>query len=676
MPTPSSLTQTSSDLLRTGLQHHQAGRLNEAENCYREILEREPGHADALHLSGVIAQQRGQYSTAVQLIEAAIQLNPRAADYRNNLGNTHRLQGQLAQAAASYRAALSIDSQHIEALHSLAITLGDLNQLVEAQSCLETVLEIAPDHAEAHYNLGNLQWKQGNLHAAIASYHRAIQHDPDRADFHYNLGCALQAAGTPTQAEEAFRDAVHLSPDDAEAHHRLGVVLQEQGQFARATDSFRRALELQPNFAEALCNLAVGLQHDNDFESAAGLLRRAIALKPTLAEAHSNLGGNLWRQGDLTGAIESCRQAITLNPALPEAHSNLGHALSDCGEVDAAMASYHRALQLQPKSPKFQHYIAITHLLRGEFAEGWKLYENRWQTKALIRSRRDFTQPLWQGQPLAGERILLHAEQGLGDTLQFVRYVPLVAERGGTVILEVPAELRRLLSNISGATEVITRGDCLPDFSWHCPLLSLPLAFGTHAATIPANVPYLKSDPLAAQPWLQSGSSSALRVGLVWAGNPIHTRDPQRSISLSQFAPLAQIAGVSFFSLQKGTPAAQRCGSPFGSSLNDAAPFLFDFTDTAALISTLDLLISVDTAAAHLAGALGKPVWILLTHTPDWRWLLDRNDSPWYPTARLFRQPAPGDWSSVIARVAEELRQLVFRKSHAQLAISRNDRAG
>src|SRR5262249_49093564 len=266
-------------------------------------------------------------------------------------------------------------------------------------------------------------------------------------------------------------------------------------------------------------------------------------------------------------------------------------------------------------------------------------------------------------EPLNGERILLHSEQGLGDTLQFVRYVPLVAEHGGTVILEVPGELRRLLFDIDGASEIVVRGNPLPHFDRHCPLLSLPLAFHTDLKTIPAQVPYLQADQSAIQAFSHKLVHNGLRVGLVWAGNPIHTRDPQRSIPVAQLASLTEIPGIRFYSLQKGSAASQLQDLPRSVNLTDFGPELADFTDTAALLSSLDLLISVDTATAHLAGALGLPVWILLTHSPDWRWLLDRPDSPWYSTARLFRQPAPGDWSSVIAEIAAELRKLALQSS-------------
>ncbi len=671
MPTQS-LAQRCSELLQLGLAHHHANRLDEAEACYRKILRQESQHPDALNLLGVIAQQRGQYDAAVQLIRAAIQQHPAAADYHNNLANTFRLQGNPSAAVASYREAIELDRDHVDALHSLANLLAEQNQFAEAEACFQRVLAMQPGFGDAWYNFGNAKWQAGNLQAAIACYRRAIKLNAGRAEFHFNLARGLQDSGALAEAAAVFREVLALTPQDAEAHHHLGVVLQEQDDFRRAAEAFRRALTLQPNFPEALCNLASNLQHDEDFASAESLLRKAIALNPALAEAHSNLGGNFWRQGNLSGAIDACRRAIDLNPNLPEAHSNLGHALSDDGDLDEAMRSYHRALALKPDTPKFLHYIGLVHLLRGEFSTGWPLYENRWQTKALAKAQRNFAQPLWRGEPLNGSRILLHAEQGLGDTLQFVRYVPLVAERGARVVLEVPAELRSVLTGVSGVAEIVTRGQSLPDFDWHCPLLSLPLAFHTDLNTIPANIPYLHANPDAARTHSQHLARIGLRVGLVWAGNAIHTRDPQRSIALAQLVSLTEIAGIHLYSLQKGPAASQLQELPPSIDITDCGSELTDFADTATLLSSLDLLISVDTATAHLAGALGKPVWILLTHTPDWRWLLDRTDSPWYPTARLFRQPVPGDWSSVIVQVAGELQHLVNRSSSAALQKNTN----
>jgi Flp pilus assembly protein TadD len=560
---------------------------------------------------------------------------------------------------------------------------------------------LQPSHAQALYNLGNTKIKQSDLPAAIRYYRQALAFNPDCSAFHFNLAHALQESGGLVEATGAYKRSLALSPDDPEANYNLGVVLHLQSQLPEAASAFRRAIALKPDYAEALCNLAAVLQELDDFSTADELLRRAIALNPGLPEAHSNLGGNLWRQGDLSAALESCRRAIALNPSLPEAHTNLAHILADRGDQAGALDSYDHALALKAdalpleavagnpkpwkrgdllkafesesasvryeqalksKTNSFEiiHYVGLAHLLRGDFTTGWQNYECRWHTRNLRGAVRNFPQPLWRGEPLEGARILLHAEQGMGDTMQFARYVPLVAARHATVILEVQPELLTLFAGMEGASQVIGRGDSLPEFAWHSPLLSLPRAFGTELATIPLNIPYLQSNPSVVRAWSQHLQGDGLRVGLVWSGNPLHVRDPQRSLPLDLLRTLLAVNRTTFYSLQKGSAASQLLALPSEANLIDLGPQLKDFADTAAAIGNLDLVISVDTAVAHLTGALGKPVWVLLTHAPDWRWLLDRDDSPWYPTVRLFRQPAPGDWCSVIDRVANELQQLAF----------------
>jgi Flp pilus assembly protein TadD len=702
-PSPCALEKIAASL-SLGLQHHQAGRLAEAEACYREILELEPQHADALHLLGVIAQQAGHYDLAIQLIRSAIQRQPQSADFHNNLANSYRLQKDLPSAVASYRSAISLDPIHIDALHSLANALAEQAEFAEAEDCFLRVLFLQPTHALALYHLGNTKIKQSDLPAAIRYYRQALALNPNCFEFHFNLAHALQENGGLIEAAGAYKRSLAFAPDDPEANYNLGVVLHLQSELPEAARAFRRAIALKPDYAEALCNLAAVLQELDDFSKADELLRRAIALNPGLSEAHSNLGGNLWRQGDLSAALESCHRAIALNPSLPEAHTNLAHILADRGDLAGALDSYDHALALKAdvvsleaaagnpetwkrgdllkafesasasaryeqalksktNSVEIIHYVGLAHLLRGDLATGWRNYECRWQTRNLRGAVRNFPQPLWRGEPLGGARILLHAEQGMGDTMQFTRYVPLVAARNATVILEVQPELLTLFAGMEGASQVIARGDKLPEFAWHCPLLSLPRAFGTELATIPANIPYLQSSPSAVQKWSQHLQGDGLRIGLVWSGNPLHVRDPQRSLALDQLRTLLAVNRTTFYSLQKGSAASQLLALPIETNLIDLGPRLKDFADTAAAIGSLDLVISVDTAVAHLTGALGKPVWVLLTHAPDWRWLLDRDDSPWYPTARLFRQPAPGDWCSVIDRVAGELQQLAFTPS-------------
>ena len=538
--------------LQIAVRHHQAGQLAQARALYQQILAREPNHADALHLLGVIAHQAGQNDAAIELIGRAI--------------------------------------------------------------------SVKPDFPQAHCNLGNVLRDQGRLDESIAACRRAIA----------------------------------LKPDLPEAWCNLGNALQENGQLGDAVDAYRRAIGLKPNYPEAHSNLGASLREKGQLDEAIAACRQAIALRPGFAEAHSNLGIALHVDQQLDEAVAVYRQAIALRPDLPEPHFNLGTAFRDQGLLAEAMAAYHRAIGLRRDYAEAHYNLArVLLLLRGEFLPGLNELEWRQRCRDFPLSRRTFGRPQWDGSDLANRTILLHAEQGFGDTIQFIRYVPLVAARGGTVVLECDPVLRRLLQGTSGIGRWVDFGQTLPSFDVHCPLMSLPLAFGTTIQTIPQDVPYLRADPEAVERWRLAGDR--LNVGLVWAGRPTHQNDRNRSLALSDMASLAQVREVRFHSLQKGEAGKQAKDPPAGMGLMDRTEELNDFAETAALIANLDLVISVDTAVAHLAGALGKPVWTLLPFVPDWRWLLEREDSPWYPTMRLFRQPTRGDWSSVLTRVTEAL---------------------
>ena len=402
----------------------------------------------------------------------------------------------------------------------------------------------------------------------------------------------------------------------------LAVQHHQAGRLQEAEQLYRQVLAQQPEHARAMQFLGVIAHEFGRNDLALDLIRRAIALNPNSAQAHNNLGNILKANGQLDEAVAAYRRAIALNPDLPEAHHNLAYAL----------------------------------LTRGDFQRGGEEFEWRSKCKDLPPPR-NFAQPQWDGRPLEGRTLLLHAEQGFGDALQFIRYVPLMARRGGRIIIECPAGLQRLFQTIAGGCQIVAAGQPLPGFDLHCPLLSLPRVFGTNLANIPKDVPYLHADAEDARRWQHrlAGYSSIVRVGLAWAGNPTHKNDRNRSIKLARLAPLGQLPGVSFISLQKGDAAAEAKTPPPGMELIDWTEELKDFADTAALIANLDLVIAVDTAVVHLAGAMGKPVWTLLPFVADWRWLLDRQDSPWYPSMRLFRQPSIGDWDGVITRVAEAL---------------------
>ncbi len=432
----------------------------------------------------------------------------------------------------------------------------------------------------------------------------------------------------------------------------------EAGRLPEAQALCRQILAVDPRHAAALHLLGMIAYDARQYKIAVGLFNKAITLDDTDASFHNSLGQAYRRLGRFDEAAQSHRQALALDPGFAGALSDLGSVFYRRGDTAAAIECFRRALAIDPQHARSHLRLARAALLRGDFTTGWREYE--WRRAEFSSPKNDFPQTRWRGEPLDGAQILIESEQGLGDTLQFVRFAPLVTAGGGRVVLEVQPELHRLLSRLPGVEEVIARGADRPDSAWRCPLLSLPHLLRTDLESIPKQIPYVGVDPTEARAWTARLGGSAPRVGLVWAGNPYHPWDQFRSLhQLSRLAPLAGVEGVTFFSLQKGPAAAQAASPPTGMRLADLSPHLHDFADTASAITALDLVITTCTSVAHLAGALGKPVWILLQYAADWIWLLDREDSPWYPTARLFRQPTPGAWSPVIERVAEELRRLV-----------------
>ncbi|HYD69447.1 tetratricopeptide repeat-containing glycosyltransferase family protein [Azospirillum sp.] len=461
-------------------------------------------------------------------------------------------------------------------------------------------------------------------------------------------------------AESLYRALLARDPANSDALHLLGVIAYQRKEYSTAIGLIRRALDLR-NVADYHSNLASALREMGSRDEAVAHCLTAIALKPAYPQAHYNLGNALHDMDRLDEAVVAFRAAIAFNPAYPQAFGNLGFVLKKLERSDEAVAAFRAALALKPDYPKVRFNHAMTLLLRGDFEAGWPEYEWRWRDESFPSLRRDFPQPRWSGDFLEGKTILLHGEQGFGDILQFVRYVPLVAQRGGTVLLEVPPALRRLLGALPGASQVLALGEPLPSFDVHCPLLSLPRAFKTTLDTIPAGMSSFTAERETSARWAERFAGvSALKVGLVWAGSRHHQNDRSRSLPFSSLAPLWRIPGVRWFSLQVGERAADLKEAPPG-QIEDLAPALSEFAETAEAVRHLDLVVTVDTAVAHLAGGLGVPTWIMLPFAPDWRWLENREDSPWYPTVRLFRQPARGDWESVMARVADALAGSVSR---------------
>jgi Flp pilus assembly protein TadD len=475
-------------------------------------------------------------------------------------------------------------------------------------------------------------------------------------DQQLEMGMSLHRAGRVREAETIYRQIITAHPDHANALQLLGSLYADTGQFPAAIDLINRAIQINPNIAHYHANLGAIHARNKRFDEAAIALQRAIQLDPASAPAHYNLGGVLLAQFEFARAIPAFQAAIAFNPNWPDAHNNLGLALRNVARHQEALAAFKRALALKPDYASAHWNLSWTLLTLGDLKPGWLEFE--WRTQCAAGAPpRPFPEPQWRGEDISGRTILLTSEQGFGDMLQMIRYAPLIAQRNAKVIAESPPELVTLFQSVKGIQQIITTGQPLPKFDVHCPMMSLPLAFSTTLETIPANVPYLAAPPEKIAAWRDriGSSDTRLRVGLVWAGRPTQQFDRWRSARLEHFAKLAEIKSARFFSLQKGPAAAEARSAPPEMNLTDWTSDLNDFADTAALIENLDLVIGVESAVTHLAGALAKPVWPFLAHVADWRYLLNRSDSPWYPTMTLFRQPAPGQWEPAINEIVTAL---------------------
>ena len=592
-----------------------------------------------------------------------LNLNPRVRKLLKK-GIAHQQAGRTVRAEACYRSSLKADPCCPQTLHLLGLLAQQAGEYRQSIRWLEQALTLNPGDPDTLKSLAESHLGQGQIQAACTCYQQLVKAIPKSAEAHHRLGKTQERLGDWPGATGSYQQALALQPDAADVYASLARLKSKQGAHKEAMESCRRALELDPIRHEIHTQLGNALIELGDYGAAVEALRCALALKPDSAPAVIGLGYFFERKGDLASAIDSYRNALKLDPQLGNAHLHLGTAHLLQGELEKATLCFEQLLKLEPDSAEARAFLGLIHLKQGNFRQGFPEYESRWSTPYGLRFRRTLSQPLWKGEPLDGSRILLHAEQGMGDTLQSIRYVPLVAARGAKVILEVQPRLHRLLTPTEGAAEVISRDTPLPEFDWQCPLLSLPLALGTELNTIPGKAPYLHPDPALVQVWRQRLEGNSLRIGLAWAGNPLHPHEHWRSIPLELLAPLTHIKGTTFYSLQMGAPASQVKQPGSQAQIVDLQDEQKDFADTAAIVANLYLVISIDTSVAHLAGAMGKPVWILLSKSSDWRWLLDREDSPWYPTARLFRQSTLGKWDDLISQIEREVRKCVAETHH------------
>jgi len=678
-------------LLRDALAQHQAGALAAACTLYQQVLAIRPMDHDALHLMGVARAALGDTDAGITLIQQAITLDPGFAHAHYNLGHLLTGQGQPAQALPCYLACLAVSPDHLPALTATARTLQALGRWTEAIAVYQQALVLAPADPATWSNLGTALSDAGRLTEALQAHDEALRLQPDYHDAHYNRGCLLVAQQQLIAAEAAFRAVLRVQPDHAKALFNLGLILCALVRPEDAVVTFRHVLDLEPDNLIARIQRGLLLNALNRPAEAIEDLTAALHIAPDNVEALAARGGAFWALMDWQRATADVDRSLALDPAHVPALINRGNLFQDRQQYDQALDHYDRALAAQsgnlsalinrggvlqslqrhaeailtyekalvvrPGYADAELNIGLCQLRAGNWRAGWQGYEARQRLPLWSQVRLDFKAPPWDGRfDISGKRVLVVSEQGFGDTIQFSRLVRLVAQRGATVILGVQTPLRRLISGLAGASEVVADDEPTPPYDLYVLLMSLPalLDLGQEAAV--ADSPYLQADPAAVAAWQDRlAPLPGLKIGLAWAGDPRpHDRsaflaDGRRSITLARLAPLLAMPGATFVSLQKGPEASQAVGLP----IVDWTPELNDFADTAALIQALDLVISVDTAVVHVAGALGRPVWVLNRFDRCWRWMWDRTDTPWYPTMRLFTQTTPGQWDDVVAAVLQ-----------------------
>lgn len=640
----------------------------------------------------------GREEEALRCCDRAIALDPSLAGAYRMRGAALAALGRREDALANFGHAVRLAPQDAGAHADLGVALDAVGRTADALGCFERAVKLDPGLAPAHHNLAMILARQGEHQRALASFDRAVALQPHYAALHNNRGNSLKELGRLPEALQSFDLALGIEPGNVQTLHNRAVVLSLLGRYAEALQVYdqllsrggeqapdlvgrgaalvalnryaealaplKKATELLPHEAQAHIQYGVALLRLNRNEEALASFDRALILSPGRPDVLNNRGTALGALDRLEDALSTYHSAIGLPGASPDTFTNLGLVYRSLGRPYEAIAAFQQALARKPDDAAASFALAFVHLTVADFKQGWPLYESRFREPTLGVATRDFGLPRWDGrEAIEGKTLLVHAEQGLGDAIQFCRYLPLLVARGIRVVFEIMPQLKALMQTMAGDIQIIGRGERVPQADYQIPLLSLPLALNSDLTSLPADVPYLSADPERVRRWRERLQPVAgLRVGIAWQGNAaveqlIWARG--RSMPLAEMAPLAQVPGVSLVSLQKGQGAEQLREVAFRDRVLDLGPELDPgsdgFLDTAAVMESLDLIISTDTSIAHLAGALARPAWIALPSTAEWRWLLERSDSPWYPTMRLFRQRRRGHWQSVTAAMAAAL---------------------
>jgi tetratricopeptide (TPR) repeat protein len=612
------------DLFEGGKALFNSGDLPRARNLFEQVITILPGHIQSLKYLGFICKKQGDFMGAIEKFNLIL-----------------------------------LQEESAEVFENTGICLLQLGEAEKAGSYFNRAILLNPASAAAYANLGSVMQLQGKNEEAVLNYRKFLNLVPANPDIYNNIGLALEAMGKHREAESNFRQAAGLAPERANFINNLALSLQIQGKHQEATGLFQKAIELDPADPDFYNNLGFSWQSLEHYEKAAENYRQAALVYPENPEFFSNLGSALEAQGNYAEAITSYEKAIRLAPDNKKYYYNLAISQEKTGDYTRAMNNYLQAIRLKPDYADAHWNLSLLLLLNGEYKIGWKEYE--WRFLAESAEDMSDSRPRWDGSDPGGKTIFIRHEQGFGDTIQFFRFLPLVQEKGARVILECPSELKRLFETVQGYDLLVEKNlTPVPEHDFYLPLLSLPHFLNTTLETVPASVPYISVGGGPEKNWCSElNKINGFKAGIVWAANPQNRNYTRRSCPLSFFDELAGKLNLKFFSLQKGDAALQLKTLPAQERIIDLSGFINDFADTAAIINSLDLVITVDTAVAHLAGALARPVWTLIHFNPDWRWLLNRNDTPWYPTMELFRQPVPGDWDSVFQAVENRLKLMI-----------------
>lgn len=644
-------------LFRQALQMQQSGQFGNAIHIYRQLLDQFPDDAGLLCQLGTALLQAGQPGDGIPHLRRAVKIAPAVPMALANLATALHQTGRSGEALGYFERVAALDPNAPRAHNNLGNILRDLGRARDAIARYDRAIALAPDYGEAYYNRADTLYELGETERALTDFDRAILLRPQMVEARINRSTLLCDVG---QTERALADCdavIEMAPHMAQGYNNRGNVLLMAKRPNDALADFDTALEIAPDYSEAHSNRGNALIELNRHTEALAAFDMAIAAAPGNAQAYYNRAGVQISLDLPENALADLDRALELAPDTAEYHLNRGYALRALARHAEALDAFHRARTLNPTRDTTRSdasfNAALGELQLGHFATGWPLYEARWNNVQLKKHDPGFSEPRWQGEDIHDKTILVYAEQGMGDVIQFSRYCPMVAARAGKVLFLVHPSLNSLMTTLPGTYEIVSQQP--PPFDVQVPLMSLPLIFGTTATTIPAEVPYLSANAERAAAWDQRlGEKTRPRIGLVWSGNPSHLQDSHRSIAIAAIARLLDLP-FDFHALQKVIRTADRIALRDFPQLTLHEDALEDFADTAALASQMDLVISVDTAVAHMAGAIGKPLWLLIPYSADWRWLTGRNDSPWYPTAKLFRQPVLGDWQTPLDIVRAEL---------------------